>query len=114
MPDHVHLLVRGRDDECDLLAYACAAKQKTGFEYKAQWGSRLWQPSFYDHLLRADEEVQVIRYMVLNPVRARLVEDPADYPYWGVADWPREEVLADVRNHMHDVWIPPDGRGEQD
>jgi REP element-mobilizing transposase RayT len=110
MPDHVHLLVRALADTSDLLDYEKAIKQRTGLDFKAQHGTRLWQPSFYDHVLRGDEEEYlIIRYMVLNPVKAGLVQDPADYPFWGTADWTREEVLRDVRAHAADVWQPPEG-----
>lgn len=111
MPDHVHLMVRGMTDASDLCDYAKRVKQKAGFEYRQRTGKRLWQPSFYDHVLRGDEgEASIIRYMVLNPVAAGLVRDPADYPFWGTADWSREEILRDLREHPHDVWEPPDSR----
>jgi REP element-mobilizing transposase RayT len=110
MPDHAHLLTRGLNETSDLRVFAHRVKQKTGFDYKRDRGERLWQPSFYDHVLRADEEeASIIRYMALNPVAAGMVKDPADYPYWGASDWTREEVLADLRAHPDDVWTPPPG-----
>jgi putative transposase len=108
MPDHVHLIVRGLTEESDLLVYEHRAKQKTGFDYRREHGEHLWQPGFYDHILRGDtEEASIIRYMVMNPVRAGLVKDPTDYPYWGTSDWSREEVIEDLRAHPDDDWTPP-------
>jgi hypothetical protein len=42
----------------------------------------LWQKSYYDHVVRDDEALSaVVRYIIENPARARLVESPEDYPY---------------------------------
>jgi REP element-mobilizing transposase RayT len=43
-----------------------------------------WQPGFFDHLLRRDESyAQKWDYVWRNPVRARLVAQPEDWPYQG-------------------------------
>jgi hypothetical protein len=38
----------------------------------------------------------IARYIVENPVRARLVTDPLDYPHWGSSMCSREELLEYV------------------
>ena len=44
---------------------------------------RFWQDGFHDHALRRDEDlVKFARYVVANPLRARLVETLRDYPHW--------------------------------
>jgi REP element-mobilizing transposase RayT len=44
---------------------------------------KLWQPAFFDHALRKEENIQqVARYIVANPLRAGLVENIEDYPHW--------------------------------
>ena len=49
---------------------------------------RLWQQSFYDHALRKAEDVlDVAAYIFENPVRAGIVDDPADYPWSGSLVW---------------------------
>jgi len=84
MPDHVHLLVAGKDRASDLVALIKAYKQTTGYYYRQLTGGALWQKSFYDHVLRKDEAVhEVARYILANPVRRRMVERPAEYPYSG-------------------------------
>ncbi len=35
----------------------------------------------------------VIGYTVENPVRASLVTQSQDYPFWGSSRWTRDEVL---------------------
>ena len=43
---------------------------------------RVWQPAFYDHGVRRDEDVVAIaRYIVANPVRAGLVARIGLYPF---------------------------------
>jgi putative transposase len=43
-----------------------------------------WQPGFFDHLLRRDESyTQKWDYVWRNPVRAKLVSQPGDWPYQG-------------------------------
>ncbi len=45
---------------------------------------RLWQPGFFDHLIRANESYeQKWEYVLQNPVRAGLVEKWQDWPYQG-------------------------------
>jgi REP element-mobilizing transposase RayT len=46
-------------------------------------GNGLWQRGFHDHALRRDEDlVAAARYIVANPLRARLVRRIGDYPFW--------------------------------
>ncbi len=43
-----------------------------------------WQKGFWDHFLRADEELRAaVEYVLANPVRAGLVQDGHVYPYSG-------------------------------
>jgi REP element-mobilizing transposase RayT len=84
MPDHVHLLAKGRLPSSDLKAFVKLAKQRAGYAYSTVRHGRLWQPSYYDHALRDDEaDLPVWRYIAWNPVRSGLVSQPADYPFLG-------------------------------
>ncbi|MDY6823615.1 MAG: transposase [Thermodesulfobacteriota bacterium] len=84
MPDHVHLLIAGRKQASDLIAFIKAYKQTTGYRFKQAVGDVLWQKSYYDHILRKDEDVrEVVRYILANPLRKGMVERPAAYPYAG-------------------------------
>jgi len=43
----------------------------------------LWQDGYHDHALRKEEDLQQIaRYIVANPLRAKLVNKIGDYPLW--------------------------------
>jgi len=84
MPDHLHILVLGRDDTADLIRLVQRFKQVTAFEFKRDAGLRLWQQSFYDRTLRVEEDVaEVSAYILENPVRAGIVSDWRDYPLSG-------------------------------
>jgi putative transposase len=44
----------------------------------------LWQPKFFDHVLRSNESyAEKWNYVRDNPVRAGLVESTNDWPYQG-------------------------------
>jgi REP element-mobilizing transposase RayT len=43
---------------------------------------RLWQPSFYDRVIRNDDHLrEVVEYVHANPVSAGLVSEPEEYPF---------------------------------
>ena len=44
-------------------------------------GPKLWQRSYWDHVLRRDEDVRIVaEYIVQNPVRAGIVDEACRYP----------------------------------
>jgi putative transposase len=46
--------------------------------------NRVWQPGFFDHLLRSSESYsEKWEYVRLNPVRKGLVDRPEEWPYQG-------------------------------
>ena len=84
MPDHLHLIVEGAAEHSDLKRFVKLAKQLSGFHYKQRTGAALWQRYSYEHVIRHDENFAgKIRYVLENPVRAKLVTSPRDYPYVG-------------------------------
>lgn len=83
MPDHVHLLVAS-EDGASMERFMRYFKQLSGYAYKKRTGQSLWQISYYDHVLRAEEAVRPIaEYIWQNPVRRGLVDSPEKYPYSG-------------------------------
>lgn len=84
MPDHVHWLLQLGDTQT--LSQAIKTfKDRTAVElnrYLQHLGS-LWQRGFHDHALRQAEDMrQIARYIIANPLRAKLVEHIGDYPLW--------------------------------
>jgi putative transposase len=83
MPDHLHLLVEGLESS-DLARFMKAFKQASSFDHKRRVGRPLWQRSFYDHVVRGPDDVQcAVEYILGNPVRAGLADNPGDYPFSG-------------------------------
>lgn len=90
MPDHVHFLLEG-DEGSNLIAMVKKFKQLTGYYYKKETGKGLWQKSYYDHILRKEEDiVQVVRYILENPVRKGLVRQAEEYPFSGSLKFRKE------------------------
>jgi len=59
-------------------------KQLTSFRYKQANGIERWQKSYFDHVVRKDEDLaRQAFYIADNPVRKGLVEDWRDYPLTG-------------------------------
>jgi len=84
MPDHWHGLVELGDWE-KLGDRIGRLKGVSAFRLHRSEPAvgRIWADGFHDHALRADEElVECARYIVLNPVRAGLVERVGDYSFW--------------------------------
>ena len=81
MPDHHHLLIAPRTG--NLIAIIANWKKYTDYLLrKAGQEGPFWQRGFYDHALRKDEDlVRAAEYLVLNPVRASLVDSWEDYRF---------------------------------
>ena len=83
MPDHVHFFVRGSDD-FNLARWVNGLKRAMSVALGATKKRPLWQPGFFDHVLRNDESYcQKWEYVRENPVRAGLVSRADDWPYFG-------------------------------
>jgi len=66
-------------------------KQLTGYYFKQDTGRGLWQKSYYDHILRKQEDVvSIVRYILENPVRKGLVKHPDEYPFSGSLEFEKE------------------------
>jgi len=101
MPDHLHLLVAGQEETSETLRFINLAKQLSGHRYRQATGHRLWQRSSWDRVLRADDDTTtVMRYLLLNPVRAGLVDEPLNYPGSGSLVFERAELLDVFRDWM--------------
>ncbi len=85
MPDHLHLVVMVPEG-VDVLSFMHHLKLRSGFLCNRPLGSSgpFWQRSYYDHVIRREEDLRAIRtYVRENPVRAGLVEEVDAYPYSG-------------------------------
>ncbi len=78
MPDHLHWLLQLIDD-----ASLANVIKSIKSESAKKVGHPIWQPGYYDHAIRKEEDIQAVaRYIVANPIRAGLVNKVGDYPHW--------------------------------
>lgn len=81
MPDHIHCFIRLASEQTlgttiRLLKRSLSAAITDPMPH--------WQPGIFDHLLRHSESYsEKWNYVLNNPVRAGLVENPDDWPYQG-------------------------------
>ena len=83
MPDHIHILTgpsvqhRALPLSRFIRQFKSAATHRLG---KLGIAGPIWQRSFYDHILRKEEDLaQVVNYILANPVRKGLVHAPEAY-----------------------------------
>ena len=83
MPDHLHMLAQGASDNADCRRFIARSKQYSGFYFKRQFGTRLWQRYGFERVLRDNEPTFVVaRYILENPVRAGLAASVEEYRSW--------------------------------
>ena len=84
MPDHVHWLIQLLDDT-QLSKVLQMVKSVSGHQLNNYLGrrGRFWQCGYHDHALRKEEAIiNAARYIVANPIRAKLVNSVRNYPHW--------------------------------
>ena len=84
MPDHAHWLIQLGEKRSlsTIVGRIKAASARMANRVLKRQGP-LWDRAFYDHALRADEDLrQAARYVIANPIRAGLVKRAGDYPFW--------------------------------
>ena len=84
MPDHAHWMIQ-LCDETSLSKVVQISKSVATKHINRHLNrkGRIWQDGFHDHAIRKEEEIKdVARYIVANPLRAGLVSNVRDYPFW--------------------------------
>lgn len=87
MPDHWHgLLQLGHDEDLSMVIGRFKAVTSRAVPEHSRINGWLWGRGFHDRALRCDEGLrESARYLVRNPLRAGLVDDIGNYPYWNAA-----------------------------
>ncbi len=81
MPDHFHWLMISRKTPFSVVVQRFKS-YSTRISWRHGYRGKLWQRSFFDHVVRrAEGSREVARYILANPVRAGLVESWQAYPY---------------------------------
>jgi putative transposase len=128
MPNHVHLIAVPKTPDSLRRAIGEAHRRYTRrINFREKWRGYLWQGRFASFVMDEPYLLAAARYVELNPVRAKLVANVADWPWRSVrahfsgrddrlvkvapllamiSDWKaflrsamREEELHDLRRH---------------
>jgi REP element-mobilizing transposase RayT len=93
MPDHLHLVLAATGESSDFRYFMANWKQRAGYQHKQRTRTSLWQESYFDHVLRDDEELnRAVRYVLENPVRKGLVRAFDEYPFSGSDVFSKDEL----------------------
>jgi putative transposase len=85
MPNHVHVIVVPSDEDGLRRTFADAHRRYTGFiNARNRWTGHLWQGRFGAVVMDEEHLGHAMRYVSLNPVRARLAERPQDWRWSSV------------------------------
>jgi putative transposase len=108
MPDHAHIVMVGIQDDSPLCGLVKDWKQAAGFEWSKRGHGKLWQKGFWERVLRDDEDIlSIARYVIENPVRAKLVKEPAQYPLLGSSEYTIAQILDAVQMDWGRRWGSP-------
>ncbi|MEI8705642.1 REP-associated tyrosine transposase [Pseudoalteromonas sp. B62] len=83
MPNHVHWLIQ-LGNEKSLSDVIKSFKGRCSKTIRDRLGvQKLWQRNYYDHMIRNEDDLlNNARYIIANPLRAKIVDKVALYPYW--------------------------------
>jgi putative transposase len=83
MPDHIHVVLELGRKDLSMVMKRIKARSAVLLNREIGRTGRFWEPGFHDHALRREEDVMAVaRYVIANPIRAGLVDQIGDYPYW--------------------------------
>jgi len=85
MPDHVHLFVRiGQNNRLSDFIRMLRQKLTKVLRDDIGYDGTVWQPGFFDHVLRSSESYsEKWKYVYDNPARKKLVQTSDDWPWQG-------------------------------
>jgi REP element-mobilizing transposase RayT len=94
MPDHFHVMLRGRNGTSDPRKAMVLFKQRSGYWLSRHHPAIHWQKDFFDHVIRQDEDLAAqARYIAGNPVRKGLAACWDQYPHTGAIGIDLGDVL---------------------
>jgi putative transposase len=98
MPNHVHLILRPADEDGLGQAIGAAHRRWANFvNARGRWRGHLFDGRFASVVMDEAHLLAAVRYVALNPVRARLVQKAWDWPWSSVAAHLQGEDDALVR-----------------
>ena len=82
MPNHVHLILKPRKAKSLAAALSDAHRcYSRAINFRQGWRGYLWQGRFASFPMDGGHVLAAAQYVELNPVRARLVKTPQDWPW---------------------------------
>ena len=98
MPNHVHLILSRADPDPLRRALAPLHRRYAGLIHaRRKKTGHFWQGRFGCVAMDEEHLAVALRYVALNPVRARLVKSALDWP------WSRARPCARDRRRRHDA-----------
>jgi REP element-mobilizing transposase RayT len=83
MPDHLHFVAGLKQGSLAELIHSLKSYSAKKINVLLNRHGPLWQRHYHDHAVRQDEDLnEVVLYTLYNPVRAGLVNDFHNYPFW--------------------------------
>jgi putative transposase len=83
MPDHLHFIAGLNKGTLSGLMHSLKSYTSKQIKAELNYSGTIWQSQYHDHAIRKDEELkEMMIYCLHNPVRANIVMDFHDYPYW--------------------------------
>jgi putative transposase len=83
MPDHLHFVARLLSGNLPGLMRSLKTFTSKNVKLLLDLDEHVWEAQYHDHAIRNEEIMtDVILYCLNNPVRAKLVKDFHNYPYW--------------------------------
>ena len=84
MPDHFHWLLRlGKGRTLQQIVGSMKGRSAKRINELRSNQGQIWQAGFHDHAIRRDEDLEAAAtYLIHNPVRAGIVDNFHEYPFW--------------------------------
>ena len=83
MPDHLHFVAALRQSSLSIIMHSFKSYTAQKINRFLNRTGAFWQSQYHDHAIRKDEVLnEVVLYTLNNPVRAGLLDDFHEYPYW--------------------------------
>jgi REP element-mobilizing transposase RayT len=83
MPDHVHMVLGLGEFSLSQVMHRFKSYTSHAIAKAARTDGGIWQAGYHDRGIRDESALRAqVEYCLLNPVRAGLVVDFHDYPYW--------------------------------
>ncbi len=102
MPNHVHIILTPSDEDRLRSTFTDLHHRYTGvINARNRWTGHLWQGRFGSAPIDEQHLIAAVRYVALNPVRARLVRRAQDWPWSSVRGWGYGDGVGRTKPQPH-------------